>query len=122
MPLKKLRGFIKRFSPRHMLPVFFLIAIFYVGAAALPSAVTGIGRFLLGEKTDVTAVIRTLNGEYENMLGFDGSFPKNKGSYMSVHTIPQNICFLSSNPACPWQTWIKSPVAIILKTSKPWGS
>ena len=81
----KLRQRIKRINCKKVVAAGFLLAIFYIGSATLPSTAKSIAGFFKGEQNGILALAANIDDQYRNMLGFSDYNLRNKGFYINLN-------------------------------------
>ena len=95
MLAKELLNKIKKITHMHVLIVLFLMIIFILGAAALPSTLSRVWHLFMVEETDFRSDLRSLApviaSRYHDSLDFDDPFLLNKGTYININGLMANL-------------------------------
>ena len=82
---------IKQVSYNQVLAVLFVVSMFYIASATLPSTIMNIGSFLKDEKRDILSTRQKIDDEYRNMLEFHGNYFINKGAYINLNGLMARV-------------------------------
>jgi len=85
--IQKLLSRIKRFSHTKVIAIIFIVTIFFIGTATLPSTFV-----IISQRGEIVSVRDKIDDEYRNMLNFGSRFYlRNKGTYINLNGFLANL-------------------------------
>lgn len=75
----------KNMLGKKLLAIAFIGIVFYISAIIFIPSMAEIGSFIKNESHDVNLVVEKMNDVYDNMLGYEGNFLRNKGNYIELN-------------------------------------
>ncbi len=70
---------------KKLVAVAFVGIVFYIAAVLFIPSMVDIGSFIKNESRDVNLILDKANEVYDNMLGYEGNFLRNKGDYIELN-------------------------------------
>ena len=85
MKKRRIKKLFEHFTCKRILAAVFIIFIVCMGLTAIPATLANVRLNMVNEEVNFVTVRNEIDAEYIQMLGFDGSVIKNKGSYINLN-------------------------------------